>query len=42
MVRRESPKERFEHLNSGLIVALAWCVAMWMVLYGLFEGYVAR
>ena len=42
MVRRDSPKATFERLNSGLIVALAWCVAMWMVLYGLYEGFVAK
>jgi hypothetical protein len=42
VVRRESAKTAFERLNSGLIVALAWCVAIWMVLYGLFEGYIAK
>jgi hypothetical protein len=31
---------RLERLNSGLVVALAWCVAVWMVLVGLLQGYV--
>jgi hypothetical protein len=29
-----------ERVNAGLVVALALCVAIWMVLVGLLEGYV--
>ena len=28
-----------ERLNTGLVIALAFCVAIWMVLVGFIEGY---
>ena len=42
VVRQKSPGTLLERLNVGLVVALAWCVAIWMVLYGLFEGFVVH
>jgi ABC-type uncharacterized transport system permease subunit len=38
----ESDKSFLERLNAGLIVAVAFCIAVWMVLLTLFQGYVAR
>ena len=37
---RESQQTLLERLNAGLVLALAFCVAIWMVLVGFFEGYV--
>ena len=42
MVRPAPPKTLIERLNSGLVLALAWCIAVWMVMYGLIEGFVIR
>lgn len=40
LVVRESPETLLERLNAGLVLALAFCVAIWMVLVGFVEGYV--
>jgi hypothetical protein len=29
-----------ERLNAGLVVALAFCIAVWMVIVALFSAYV--
>jgi len=39
---RESDKSFLERLNAGLIVAVAFCIAVWMVLLTLFQGYLVR
>lgn len=36
----ETLTARLEKVNAGLVIALAWCIAVWMVLLGLLEGYV--
>jgi hypothetical protein len=36
----EAINARLEKVNAGLVIALAWCVAVWLVLVGLLQGYV--
>jgi ABC-type uncharacterized transport system permease subunit len=38
----ERDKSFLERLNAGLIVAVAFCIAIWMVLLTLFQGYLLR